>query len=245
APTPTNQLPSTALKGTPGPAKSSKSKSSKSKSRNLDQPKSKDVAPLSKEERYIRNRRKDDAIVNAEAVILSPPGPHQPIPEYTTPMTTRPTRPSTTVVARRIPRVIEPGDLLVMLFDDGPSIVQAVEPAPYLVYSVRARLTIMTTRNMETWRERKYAIVDPRREGGPRGRQWYRFVQPSEIRPSEVRPLMKQCLERKGWEFVDARPPGWHTIRRENEVPLLEMMVNTEIDWKVTEWMVGDAGYVE
>ncbi|KAG8985849.1 hypothetical protein FRB90_004402 [Tulasnella sp. 427] len=202
---------------------------------------------------YIRNQRKDPAIVAAnagsnflgyhtlastrtpEAVFMPPPGPFYVIPEYTAAAKASLTRLTAAAGGlRRIPKTIEPGEALVMLFDDGPRVVQAVERVPFLVYSVRARWTIIGT-----WNERKYAIVDPSSEVAVQGRRWYRFLQPTEIGPNDVRPLMQKCLDAKGWEFVDARPPGYHIKRRQKEVPFLEMLMNTEIDWTITEWMVG------
>lgn len=175
-----------------------------------------------------------------EAVFMLPPEPHQVIPEYTTRMTVNPAPLPAAGAVRRVPRFIEPGEALVMLFDDGPRVVQALERAPYLIYSVRVRRAIIGT-----WDERKYAIVDPSSEIVVNGRQWYRFVQPTEMRASDVPPLMQSCPERKGCEFIDARPPGWHMKRRETEVPFLEMVMKADIDWDVTEWMVGGAGYGE
>ncbi|KAG8912653.1 hypothetical protein FRC00_004037 [Tulasnella sp. 408] len=155
-------------------------------------------------------------------------------------MTTNSARPPVTGAARWVPRFIEPGEVLVMLFDDGLRVVQALERAPYLIYSVRVRRTIIGTLD-----EGKYAIVDPSSEAAAHGRQWYRFVQPTEMQASLVRLLMQSYLERKGCEFIDAGPPGLHIKRRENEVPFLEMMMNADIDWDVTEWMVGGVGYGE
>lgn len=168
------------------------------------------------------------------AVFLGPPNRIADIPEYTRETYYPSVQQESSATdprfyARRRQLTIPQGELFAAIFDDGPRMVRATMPVPYRLARVRVRWSLF-----EGYSEKWYARIDREQLCG---KQWAQFV---DVPADRILGVLMDGKQRNKWEFVDARPPGYHADRRRNEVAFLEMLVHTEIDWEKTEWLIYD-----